>query len=209
MAEPSAAPQIEAAAPADLLEVGRVVDAYGVKGGLKVQPYSAAPDALLAAKTWWLARDGKDGKVWRVAVASAKRHGSSVAAMWSGIADRDQALAWKGWAVLVPRSAFPKPAEGEFYWVDLIGCELLGVNDSGEQVVLGTVAEVSDNGAQAILHVARVAPVVFDPSSDQPRQPLLDGKGRRVETLVPFVDAYIQGVDLGARRIASDWPDEF
>ena len=195
---------IDPAAPADLVEVGRVAEAYGVRGGIKIQPYSAQPDALLAARTWWLSKPGKPGPQ-RVEVASAKRHGAGVAATWTGVADRDQALAWKGWTVLVPRSVFPKPAEGEFYWVDLIGCELFGVDAQGGQVALGSVSDVSDNGAQAILHVARVVPV----AADQPRQPMLDAKGGQVETLVPFVDAYIRGVDLDARRIESDWPADF
>jgi 16S rRNA processing protein RimM len=200
---------IDAAAPADLVEVGRVMEAYGVRGGIKIQPYSAQPDALLAAKTWWLAKSGGGakpaGEVRRVEVLTAKRHGAAVAATWPGVDDRDQAQAWKGWTVLVPRSAFPKPADGEFYWIDLIGCELLGVDDQGGQVVLGSVTDVGDNGAQAILHVARVVPV----APDQPREPMLDAKGRAVEVLVPFVDAYIRGVDLEARRIDSEWPADF
>ncbi len=199
----STAPAIDPAAPADLIEVGRVVEAYGVRGGLKVQPFSGQPDALLAARKWWLS---KGAEVRSVRVESAKRHGAAIAASWAGVADRDQAQAWKGWSVLVPRSQFPAPAEGEFYWVDLIGCELLGIAANGtDKVILGTVADVSDNGAHAILRVSRVVPV----APGEPTQPLLDAKGREQEVLVPFVDAYIRNVDLGAKFIDSDWPADF
>jgi len=179
-----------------------VAEAYGVHGGLKIQPYSAQSEALLGSRTWWLR---KGAEVRRVDVASARRHGATVAATWEGVSDRDQALAWKGWTVLVPRSQFPQLAEGEFYWVDLIGCELTGRTEAGREVVLGTVSEVGDNGVHAILHVACVEPV----APGQPTRPLLDARGKRRETLVPFVEAYIRGVDLDARRIDSDWPEGF
>jgi len=46
--------------PSDAVEVGRVANAWGVKGWFKVQPYSADAQALLAAKLWYLqpAREG-------------------------------------------------------------------------------------------------------------------------------------------------------
>ncbi|MDX3907570.1 MAG: ribosome maturation factor RimM [Pigmentiphaga sp.] len=198
----SSAPEVDPAPPADLVEVGHVAQAYGLRGGVKIQPYSAQSESLLGTRTWWLA---KGTEMRRVEVASAKKHGAAVTATWAGVADREQAQAWKGWAVLVPRSQFPPLAEGEFYWVDLIGCELIGKDAAGQDVVLGTVSEVSDNGAHAILHVACVEPV----APGQPTQPLLDARGKRRETLVPFVQAHIQGVDLDARRIESDWPDTF
>src|SRR5690606_21127350 len=123
----------------------------------------------------------------------------SVVAFRAGITDRDQAQAWKGWTILVPRSAFPALAEGEFYWVDLLGCTVIGKNGQGEDVVLGTVSEVGDNGAHAVLHVARV----------EAGAPMLDAKGRQRESLIPFVGAHVHGVDLAAKRIDSDWPDDF
>jgi 16S rRNA processing protein RimM len=196
----SLAPAVDVAAPADLIEVGHVVEAYGVRGGLKVQPYSTQPDTLLAAKIWWL-RKGKETR--RATVVEAKRHGATVAATWAGVADRDQAHAWRGWSVLVPRSDFPAPAEGEFYWVDLIGCELKGLgSEGGSKIVLGKVVEVIDNGAHAILRVERVVP-------EDTTQPLLDAKGKVKEILVPFVDAYVLSVDITSKSIDSDWPADF
>ncbi|VCU68980.1 Ribosome maturation factor RimM [Pigmentiphaga humi] len=179
-----------------------MAEAYGIRGALKIQPYSAQSEALLGTRTWWL-RKGRE--VRRVEVASARKHGATVAATWPGIADRDQALAWKGWAVLVPRSRFPALAEGEFYWLDLIGCVLIGKSAGGDDVVLGTVSEVSDNGAHAILHVDCAVPV----APGEPVQPALDARGKPRQTLVPFVEAHVRGVDIAARRIDSDWPEGF
>ena len=40
--------------PADAIEVGRIADAWGIKGWFKVLPYSASPEALFSSKRWFL-----------------------------------------------------------------------------------------------------------------------------------------------------------
>src|SRR5690606_40659986 len=99
----------------------------------------------------------------------------------------------------VSRAAFPVADEDEYYWVDLIGCLLYGVADENP-VLLGRVNAVTENGAHGVLHVTRLV------SEDDP---MLDAKGREEETLVPFVAAYVQSVDLAARRIDTTWPADF
>ncbi|OZI59827.1 ribosome maturation factor RimM [Bordetella genomosp. 11] len=214
-----------AVAPPDLVELGRIVAAYGVKGWVKVQPHSADADVLLAiasgssaksssASTWWLIRpappgtlgasSGKSAPAHSYAIRSARSHGSHVVAQLEGVDDRDQAEALKGMAVCAPRSAFPAPDEDEYYWVDLIGCTVYG-EDNGAPVLMGTVDEVVDNGAHAILKVRRQRPG----GQGQQAEPLLDSKGRPVEVLVPFVHAHIRAVDLAGRRIDTDWPLDF
>ena len=42
------------ALPDDSVEVGRVLDAWGVKGWLKILPHSSDPEALFLAKSWFL-----------------------------------------------------------------------------------------------------------------------------------------------------------
>lgn len=214
-----------AVAPADLVELGRIAAAYGVKGWVKIQPHSADADVLLAvasgssatsspAPTWWLFRPappgnagaafGKSSSAHPYAIKAARPHGSHIVAQLDGIDDRDQAEALKGMAVCAPRSAFPAPDEDEYYWVDLIGCAVYG-DDNGASALLGIVDEVVDNGAHAILKVQRQ----HLPSPGQQPEPLLDVKGRPVEVLVPFVHAHIRAVDLAGRRIDTDWPLDF
>ncbi|MCX7233905.1 MAG: ribosome maturation factor RimM, partial [Burkholderiales bacterium] len=40
--------------PADAIEVGRIADAWGLKGWFKVLPYSADPQALFSSQSWFL-----------------------------------------------------------------------------------------------------------------------------------------------------------
>jgi len=209
-----AAPQVEA--PADLVELGRVVSAYGVRGWLKVQPHSPQADVLLSASRWWLfpPRRG-EGAPSPLDVEASRRQGSSIVAGLAGLADRTAAEAWRGAAVCVPRSAFPAAREDEYYWVDLIGCLLYGESD-GWPALIGRVAEVLDNGAHALLKVHRLASRAPEAGAQAPQpgdaaglEPALDAHGRPREVLVPFVAAHVRGVDLGARRIDTSWPADF
>ena len=94
------------------------------------------------------------------------------------------AQALKGWRIAVSRSDFPRLPQGQFYWVDLIGA--LVVNRSG--LLLGVVRALRNNGAHDLLEVERE-------SAGAATRPLL----------IPMVEAYVDGVDLAARRIRVDW----
>lgn len=199
-----------AAAPDDLVELGRITGAYGVKGWVKVQPHSAQADVLRRAKSWWLARPAPETARGVVAsvpqackVLQARPQGATVVAQLEGIADRDQAEALRGCTVQVGRSLFPATADDEYYWVDLIGCAFYSDAD-GEPARIGVVDEVFDNGAHAILRVV----LQRAPAPGGEPESRLDTKGRPLELLVPFVRAHILAVDLDARRIDSNWPTE-
>lgn len=195
--------------PDDLVEVGRIVDAHGVRGWVKVQPYSADAQVLLATRSWWLktpdplADPGVFASALPVEVIACRHQGKSVVAQFAGLADRNAAEALRGRTIWASRAQFPAADEGEYYWVDLIGCAFYGERD-GLPVCLGHVAEVLDNGAHGVLRIVCGA---FDGQGGfVPEQ---DERGRPREMLVPFVEAHVQGVDLEARRVDSDWPADF
>ncbi|OWT65721.1 ribosome maturation factor RimM [Candidimonas nitroreducens] len=200
-----------AAAPPDLVELGRIVAAYGIRGWVKVQPHSAQADVLLGTGCWWLKAPvpvhGGAGALpyaRRARVQASRTQGAAVVAQLDLSPDRGAAESYKGYTVWVPRSEFPAPETDEYYWVDLIGCRLYGAAEDGSNALIGLVQDVADNGAHAVL---RVACAGLD-AQDTP-VPLLDAKGRPKEVLVPFVAAHIRAVDLASRRIDSDWPLDF
>jgi 16S rRNA processing protein RimM len=163
--------------PADLVEVGRIVDAWGIKGWIKVLPHAADPQALFSSRRWYL--DGAQPPLLRI--TQAREQGALVVAAAQELPDRNAAENVKGARVLVSRASFPTPPSDEFYWVDLIG--LAVVNRDG--VTLGTVVDLIDTGAHSVL---RVAP-----------------GGDAEERLIPFVASYVDDVDIAARRITVDW----
>ena len=181
-----------ASLPDDAVEVGAIVDAYGLKGWVKVAAHASAAqggDALTSAKSWWLV---KGREIQAAPVVAAKVHGDSVVAQLNGVGDRDRSLALRGWRVHVRRSDFPSLGADEFYWVDLIGLEV--VNEAG--VALGAVADLIDNGAHAVLRVEY-------PSQDK------DGQPATGERLIPFVGVYVKTVDQAAKRIVVDWEADY
>lgn len=176
--------------PADAVEVGRILDAWGVQGGLKVQPYSAQPEALLCTKRWLLQppergpRQFEQGGLLRI--RQARQQGDLIVALAHAVEDRDAALALRGARVFVSRQSFPTPEDGAFYWVDLIGCTV--VNREG--VVLGQVADLLSNGPQSILVVRQDPPQAAD-------------------RLIPFVGVFVDHVDLTQKRIVVDWQPDY
>lgn len=174
--------------PDDAVEVGRILDAHGIRGGLKVQPFAAEPEALLGTRRWFLQAPATPGPQVasplpeRLKITQVRRQGDLVVASAEGIADRNAAEALRGARIFVSRASFPSVGEGEYYWVDLIGLEV--VNRQGER--LGGVAGLLTTGPHCVL---RITP----PEADAE------------ERMVPFVSAYVDRVDLPGRRITVDW----
>ncbi|MDB5883444.1 MAG: rimM, partial [Ramlibacter sp.] len=134
--------------PADAIEVGRIADAWGIKGWFKVLPHSASPEALFSSKRWYLLPTERGVKTFSgtvlLRVREAKEHSGTVVASAQDVDDRSAAEALKGARIFIARSSFPTAAEDEFYWVDLIGLEV--VNREGQS--LGQVKELLSTGAQ-------------------------------------------------------------
>ena len=168
--------------------MGRIGEAWGLKGGFRVVAYAEPPLALLAARRWHLrpAEEARPGPAIPplLEIAGVRPRGDGYVASSPAVADRTAAEALRGARVFVSRADFPEPASDEFYWADLIGMTV--VNRAG--VGLGDVAGLLDNGAQSVLRVAAA-------------------RGG-AEILIPFVPVYVDTVDLAARRITVDWETE-
>jgi 16S rRNA processing protein RimM len=188
------------ALPDDSIEVGRVLDAWGVKGWLKILPHSTQAEALFSAKSWFLqAPDAKfrpgfnafTGTV-SVAVDEAKTHSDSVIAKIIGLDDRNAAEDLRGCRIFLPRSAFPKASKDEYYWVDLIGLNV--VNREG--IALGCVRDLMATGPNSVLCVG------YQATQD-------DGSSKAEERMIPFVSAYVDAVDLDGKLITVDWQPDY
>ena len=115
-----------------------------------------------------------------------------VVAHLGGVTDRDAALALRGSRVYISRSEFPALGADEFYWVDLLGLDV--VNVAG--VNLGKVADMIDNGAHSVLRIEY-------PDTDKSGKPVTG------ERLIPFVGVFVKTVDQAAKQITVDWEADY
>ncbi len=185
-------PGLEAAdLPADAIEVGRIADAWGIKGWFKVLPHSADPEALFSSKRWFLMPSERGAKAFsgtvEMAVTEAKIHSGSVVASARGVDDRTAAETLRGSRIFVSRANFPAAGKDEYYWVDLIGLQV----NNREGLDLGVVRELLSTGAQTVLVIEYVQ----------------DSKVH--ERMIPFVSVYVDDVDMAGRRILVDWQPDF
>ena len=164
--------------PPELIVVGRVGGAHGVRGGIRVTSATQPPENILSYRPWWL--DAGDG-FRQVTVTSIKAHGDGFVAALDGVADRDAAERLRGAEIAVPRSALPAlEADREYYWRDLIGLQVIDQHGSA----LGQVRELIETGPNDVLVV---------------------GEDGARPVLIPFVDGVVRTVDLESGRIHVDW----
>ncbi len=188
---PSFASDAGGAWPDDLIQVGHILDAWGVKGWFKVQAYSNQADALFSSKRWFLKSVGPKSAQRTLKVLSMREHGEGLVANADGVADRTGAEALRGFEVWISRADFPRAGDGEYYWVDLIGLDVL--NREGQ--ALGRVIGLIDTGPHAVLRI-------LPPGVEEPAKP-------DQEKLIPFVGAFVDDVSLEARQIRVDWGVDF
>src|SRR3954447_22536823 len=83
--------------PPDAIEVGRIADAWGVKGWFKVLPHSASPEALFSSKRWYLQPSTQGVKAFAgtalLRIREAKEHSDSIVALAQEVDDRGAAEA--------------------------------------------------------------------------------------------------------------------
>lgn len=160
--------------------VGRVSGAFGVSGELRCQSYTEPAGQLLRYRPLILSHGGNERTL---DVLHGRDTARGLVLRLPGVTDRDAAQAMQGAELWIKRSQLPKPAAGEYYWVDLEGLRV--VNREG--VDFGTVSHLFQTPANPVLVVA----------------------GER-ERLIPFLPGrFVDGVDIEAGLITVDWDADF
>ena len=163
----------------DRICVGAISGAFGVHGEVRLKSFCAQPEAIAAYAPLWT-EDGSRS----FTVKLTRGSGTGLTARLSGIQTKEEADALRGVELFADRHRLPHLPDDEFYHADLIGLEVL---DTGG-TVLGHVRAVHNHGAGDILEIY--------------------GPGRKTTLLVPFTKKAVPTVDLTARRIIADPPDE-
>ena len=162
----------------DLICVGAIAGAFGVRGEVRLKSFCADPSAIAD----YAPLSTEDGaRSFSVTLTRPIKNG--FAARLGGIATKEEADALRGLQLFAPRTRLPSLPDDEFYHADLIGLEVF---DTGG-AALGTVLAVQNHGAGDLLDI----------------RPAAGGE----TVLLPFTLANVPTVDLGAGRIVADPPD--
>ena len=168
----------------DTIIVGKIGAPYGVKGWAKINSYTEVPDGIFDYQPWILG-DGKEYRIdeWRP-------HGKNLVAKLVGIDSRDDAERIKNMDITITPAQLPSLEDGEFYWRDLQGMQVVNIDGYN----LGVVKEVFNTGANDVMSV---------------KANINDAFGQK-ERLLPFVlDDVVHSVDMAGKVIKVDWEPGF
>ena len=163
----------------DLICVGHILGVHGVRGQVRVFSNTSPRENILNYSPWVIRRVGLD----QVTEVTGRRQGKNVIASLDLISDRDQAEEIIGAEIYIYRHQLPELAEGEYYWSQLTGLQV--INLEGED--LGVVDQMIETGANDVMVV----------------------QGDR-ERLIPYViDDVVKSVDLKQQQIQVDWKADY
>jgi 16S rRNA processing protein RimM len=162
------------------LLVGKINGLFGVKGWLKVFSYTDPRKNILKYSPWLVEINGE----WKeLIIQEGKEHSKTIIAHIENIDDRDLACQFLGQDIYIYKDQLPKLPEGEFYWDDLVGMKVVGLNGYD----FGSVKGMHDTGANQVMIVS---------TQDQKR-------------LIPFSKPYLISTELDKKLITVDWDPEF
>lgn len=161
-----------------LICVAKIGAAHGVRGEVKLWPFTEDPLAVLDYGPLSTKDGARQFEVLHARVA--KDH---LVATLKDVATRNDAERINGIELYIARDQLPDTEDGEYYHADLIG--LRAVDSTGTQI--GTVSAIHNFGAGDIIEIAPHG----GPS-----------------LLLPFTNAVVPAVDLTAGHVVIELPDE-
>jgi len=159
----------------DWAAIGDIVGAFGLRGELKVEPFSDVPDRFSRLETIYIGEKHAPYHVLR-----AHTHKRQVLLQLEGVTDRTSAEGLRGRRLWIPAAELASLPADQFYLHDLLGLRVQHIN--GQR--LGTVADVIATGAND-LFVIRDTPT-------------------GAEVLLPVVKAFVKAIDLAGGVVLVD-----
>ena len=158
--------------------IGRIGALHGIRGWLKINSYTRPRPNIFMYLPWLVNMDKK----WRrLLVDDCRQQGERLLAKIAHIDAPEAARPYVNRDLAVLRQQLPPPAEGAYYWHDLIGLSV--INQDGRR--LGEVKTITETGANDVLVIE-------------------SGAGQRI--LIPLLKGiYVQDIDLAAGRIRVEW----
>ncbi|OWZ84205.1 ribosome maturation factor RimM [Natranaerobius trueperi] len=163
----------------DLISVGQIVGTHGVKGQVKVISLTDIRDRFNQLDRVYLV--GEELETFKAHIESSFLHKNKEIVKfkeWNNINDVEQ---FKNFYIKIPRNERPQLPEGEFYYDQIKGLNVITVDDTP----LGTITEIFQTGGNDVYEV-----------SDDDNQ-----------VLIPAIQQVVKDVDLHAGIIVVDLPE--
>lgn len=168
--------------PTDIVVVGKIKNAHGLKGLIKVNSFTDPPNNLAKFSDCFISKN--NGSDWSASVIlSAFENGNSFLVEIESVTNREQALAIKSALLGVQRRQLGEIDSGEYYWTDLIGCAV----ENREGFQFGKIDRLIETGSNDVMEI-------------------VGSLGKR---LIPFSEEYLLSVDLDLGLIVVEWEQDW
>ena len=155
------------------LEIGQIVNTFGIKGMVKVKPFTDDIRRFDELKTVYVE---KNSTKTEYEIEEVKYHKDMVLIKFKGIDKVEQAEMLRNSYLTVSRDSVEKLEEGRYYIVDLLGLEVY----TDEQALLGTLEDIFNTGSNDIYVVK-------------------DKQGKQI--LLPAIQDVIKQIDIENKKI--------
>ncbi len=155
------------------LEIGQIVNTFGIKGMVKVKPFTDDIRRFDELKTVYVEKNNNQTEY---EIEEVKYHKDMVLIKFKGIDKVVQAEMLRNSYLTVSRDSVEKLEEGRYYIVDLLGLEVY----TDEQVLLGTLEDIFNTGSNDIYVVK-------------------DKQGKQI--LLPAIQDVIKQIDIENKKI--------
>ena len=125
------------------LEIGQIVNTFGIKGMVKIKPFTDDIRRFDELKKVYVEKKGNQVEY---EIEEVKYHKDMVLIKFKGIDKVEQAELLRNSYLSVSRDSVEKLEEGRYYIVDMLGLEVY----SDEQVLLGTLEDIFNTGSNDI-----------------------------------------------------------
>ena len=161
------------------LLVGKINGFFGLQGWVKVFSYTNPRTNILNYSPWSIK---VDGNFQSIDITSGREQSKTIVAHIKGIDNREDSQKFIGQDIYINKEQLPELTQGEYYWHELIGFNV--INKDEEQ--LGTVDYFVETGANDVLVV----------------------KGKK-EYWIPYIEPFLVSIDSKNNKILVDWDKDF
>lgn len=156
----------------EFLEVGKIINTHGLRGDVKVMPWTDTPEDFEDIPVVYIKRKTENEKL---TVSKIKYQKNNLIIKFNEINDINEAEKYKGLILLADREDLWELEDGVYYIADLIGLDVY--DESGK---IGVIEDVLNTGANDIYDVKR------------------EGKKN---LLLPVIDEVVKEIDLENGRV--------